>query len=88
MADGHVATREAAREIYSWLRPLELLWLAGTVAKTDDRGKGHQLPGVRAIRYWIDGDVARERFGFVATSYAQYRFSGAYAKVIDIAPGV
>src|SRR5688572_13730452 len=49
--DGHVVTREAAKEIYSWLRPLELLWLARTVKNTDDRGKGRQLPGVRSIRH-------------------------------------
>lgn len=76
--DGHLVTREAAQEVYSWLRPLELLWLARTVAKTKDRGKGRQLPGVRAVRHWIDGDVDRERFGFAPSSYAQYRFTGVY----------
>lgn len=77
--DGHVVTREAAREIYSWLRPLELLWVARTVVKTGgDRGKGRQLPGVRAVRHWVDGDGSRERFGFEPGSYARYRFTGVY----------
>lgn len=76
--EGYGVTRTAAREVYSWLRPLELLWLARTVAKTDDRGTGRQLPGVRAVRHWIDGDVPHERFGFAASSYARYRFTGVY----------
>jgi hypothetical protein len=72
--DGHIVTREAAKEIYSWLRPLELLWLARTVRKTDDHGKDRQLPGVRAVRHWIDGDVGPERFGLAPDSYSRYRF--------------
>src|SRR6266567_8984589 len=76
--DGSVVTREAAKELYSWLRPLEMLWVARTVAKTKDRGKGRQLPGVRAVRHWLDGEVGRERFGFAPSSYARYRFTGVY----------
>lgn len=76
--DGHIVTSEAAREIYSWLRPLELLWLARTVRNTDDHGKGRQLPGVRAVRRWIDGDFGPERFGLAPDSYSRYRFTGVY----------
>lgn len=76
--DGHVVTREAAREIYSWLRPLELLWVARTAAGTEDRGKGRQVPGIRAVRRWINGEAGRERFGFAPSSYAKYRFTGVY----------
>ena len=57
---------------------LEMLWLAQTVEMTKDRGKGRQLPGVRAVRHWIDGDVGRDRFGFAPNSYARYRFTGVY----------
>lgn len=76
--DRNVVTREAAREVYSWLRPLELLWVARTVANAKDRGAGRQVPGVRAVRRWISGEVGRERFGFAPSSYAQYRFTGVY----------
>jgi hypothetical protein len=73
--DGDV---EFARNIYSWVRPLELLWIARTVAKTGDRGKGRQLRGVRPVRHWVNGDVQREPFGFAPDSYRRYRFTGMY----------
>jgi hypothetical protein len=68
-----------ADEMYSWLRPLELLWIARTVALTDDQGKGRQLRGVRPVRQWVNGDVRREPFGFAFdAAYRRYRFTGAY----------
>lgn len=76
--DGQISTRDAANELYSWLRPLEALWVARAVTQTDDRGKDRQLPGVRAVRRWIDGDVGPERFGFPPSSYSRYRFTGVY----------
>lgn len=76
---GFVEPREAAREIYSWLRPLELLWVARTVMMTgEDRGRGRQLPGVRAINRWVDGDSKGERFAFEPSAYSRYRFTGVY----------
>lgn len=76
--DGEISTRDAANDLYSWLRPLELLWVARAVSQTDDRGKDRQLPGVRAVRRWIDGVVGPERFGFAPSSYSRYRFTGVY----------
>ncbi|MCA9063020.1 MAG: hypothetical protein KDA96_08175 [Planctomycetaceae bacterium] len=77
--DGHGVTGEAAREFYSYLRPLELLWLARTVKNTGDNGKGRQLPGIRAVRRWLDGNHGHERFGFYPDSYSRYRFTGVYS---------
>ncbi len=76
--DGHVVTPGAAKEIYSWLRPLELLWVARTVKRTNDRGRGRQLPGVRGVRNWIDCASKPERFGLAPSSYERYRFTGVY----------
>jgi len=76
--DEHVTTGEADRELYSYLRPLEILWLARTVENTSDHGKGRQVPGVRAVRRWTDGGHGLERFGFSPDSYARYRFTGVY----------
>jgi hypothetical protein len=76
--DGSVVTPQAATELYSWLRPLEMMWVARTVRTGKNLGKGRQLPGVRAVRYWIDGDMGCDRFGFAPSSYARYRFTGIY----------
>ncbi len=76
--DSPVVTREAQRDIYSWLRPLELLWVARTVDMTKDRGKGRQVPGVRSVRHWIDHETDPDRFGFGPDSFARYRFTGVY----------
>ena len=32
--------RNAAKELYSWVRPLEMLWLARTVKLTEEQGGG------------------------------------------------
>jgi hypothetical protein len=76
--DGAIASPQAARELYRWLRPLEILWVARTVKATDDRGKGRQLPGVRALRRWIDNEFRPSRFGFEPSAYDRYRFTGLY----------
>lgn len=76
--DDALASRQGAAELYSWIRPLEVLWIARTVATTGDRGLGRQLPGVQAMRHWIDHGESGERFGFAARSYERYRFTGAY----------
>jgi hypothetical protein len=76
--DGAIETPQAARELYGWLRPLEMLWLARTVKATGDRGKGRQLPGIRAVRRWLHEDVRGDRFGFDPSAYGRYRFTGIY----------
>lgn len=76
--DGHDVSSTSTGEVYSWLRPLELLWVARTIAKTDDGGRARQLPGVRAVRHWLDGEVSHKPFGFERSSYHRYRFTGVY----------
>lgn len=76
------SSRGSAEEIYSWLRPLELLWVARTIKMTKDAGKGRQLPGIRAVKSWLDDPKARRcsssRFGLSSESYRRYRFTGIY----------
>lgn len=77
--DGEAATtKEAAKELYAWLQPLEFLWVTHTVNATKDRGAGRQLPGVRAVRRWIDGGCKSRRFGLTSSARARYRFTGIY----------
>lgn len=76
--DEAVTSRQAMAELYSWIRPLEVLWIARTVSMTKDAGQGRQLPGVQAARQWISLKEASERFGFAAQSYERYRFTGVY----------
>jgi hypothetical protein len=74
--DGTVGTPQAGKELYRWLRPLEMLWLARTVTATDDRGKGRQMPGVRAVRRWLNDDPRPNSFD--PSAYERYRFTGIY----------
>ena len=76
--DGRLSTRAAMRSLYAWIRPLEALWLARTVNASEEAGKGRQLPGVRAVRRWLDDRRSPERFGFSSSSYDRYRFTGIY----------
>lgn len=73
-----LSTRAAMRSLYAWIRPLEALWLARTVIASEQAGKGRQLPGVRAVRRWLDERQSSERFGFSSSSYDRYRFTGIY----------
>lgn len=67
------------RDIYAWLRPLELAWVAQAVraAKSPGSLNGRQLPGRRAIQIAKDA-WARERFGLSADQYRRYRFTGPH----------
>lgn len=75
--DGAVASRAEAKELYRWIRPLELLWIARTTRATSDRGRGRQVPGVRAVRRWLD-DKQLDHFGLGPAPYERYRFTGVY----------
>jgi len=77
--DGTVASRDAARSLYTWIRPLELLWIARTFKATSDQAaERRQLPGVQAVRRWVEGGATEARFGMFPESYARYRFTGVY----------
>jgi len=77
--EGAVASRDAANSLYAWIRPLELLWIARTLKATSGNVlERRQLPGVQAVRRWIEGGETGERFGLFPESYARYRFTGVY----------
>ncbi|TDP74728.1 hypothetical protein DES47_101794 [Roseateles toxinivorans] len=67
-----------AKELYPWIKPLELLWVARAIEVTQEAGRGRQLPGIRPIRKWIEQDRRPGQFAFASSSYEQYRFTGAY----------
>lgn len=74
---GALLSRRAARDLYAWVRPLELLWVARTITSGSDAGRGRQVPGVLSLRRWLENPGAR-RFGFSPNSYELYRFNGVY----------
>lgn len=67
------------RDIYAWLRPLELAWVAQAVRSANSPGSlnGRQLPGRRAINNAKEA-WALERFGLSAEQYRRYRFTGPH----------
>jgi hypothetical protein len=69
-------SRSAAREIFEWMEPLELLWVARTLSLA--KPKGRQLPGQRAVRRWLDADQHPARFGLSPGQYRRTRFIGVY----------
>lgn len=78
--DGRESVSQATggKGLYPWIRPLELLWVARAAEVAKDGGRGRQLPGIRPIRKWIEQDKQPKHFSFAASSYEQYRFTGAY----------
>lgn len=77
--DSAALSREATNELYAWVRPLEILWVARAIAATDAQGadQRRQLPGVQAARRWLRNPKA-ESFGFTRDAYERYRFTGVY----------
>lgn len=69
--------RESARQLYEWVRPLELLWVARTLTLTGDDARRRQLPGQRAVHRWLDESSVTD-FGLSADQRARYRQTGAY----------
>lgn len=69
--------RQAARRLYEWVRPLELLWVARTLTLTSEDSRGRQLPGQRAVRRWLM-DRSEADFGLSAEQRVRYRQTGAY----------
>jgi hypothetical protein len=58
-----VTTRAQQRERYAWLRPLELMWVARTIALASD-WRLRSLAGRRSVRPWYEDDMQRtDRFG-------------------------
>jgi hypothetical protein len=78
---GHsVATRSKQGARYAWLRPLELIWVARTLALAQD-WRHRPLPGRRSVGPWYeqykDGHSA-ERFSMSADQFRAYRQTGVY----------
>ncbi|MBI1948580.1 MAG: hypothetical protein HYS27_23030 [Deltaproteobacteria bacterium] len=72
-------TRRDQRARYSWLRPLELLWVARTMELAPDDWRGRQLPGQRRVREWLDdGDKDVPRIGLSEEQFRRYRNTGIY----------
>ena len=70
--------REAAADLYTWIRPLELLWIARARELVPDHNlTGYQLPGIRAIERWFDG-TDPEHFGLSRDQLRRYRQTGVY----------
>lgn len=69
--------RQAARRLYEWIRPLELLWVARTLERTGENARRRQLPGQRAVRRWLE-NRAEPDFGLSMDQRVRYRQTGAY----------
>src|SRR5688572_20070045 len=76
-----VDTRGAQADRYAWLRPLELMWVARTVALAEDWGE-RALAGRRRVAPWCeayqDGRHAPDRFGMTSDQFRAYRQTGIY----------
>jgi hypothetical protein len=73
-----VATRAQQQDRYAWLRPLELMWVARTIALAED-WRERSLAGQRRVRPWYeyDGQIP-DRFGMSADQFRAYRQTGMY----------
>jgi hypothetical protein len=76
---GHsVATRAQQRERYAWLRPLELMWVARTIALAEV-WRDRSLSGQRSVNPWYnDHQQATDRFGMSVDQFRAYRQTGMY----------
>jgi hypothetical protein len=73
-----VETRAQQRERYAWLRPLELMWVARTIALAED-WRDRSLAGQRRVRPWYEVDnQSTDRFGMSADQFRAYRQTGMY----------
>jgi len=73
-----VATRTQQRERYAWLRPLELMWVARTIALAED-WRDRSLSGQRSVKPWYnDHEHATDRFGMSVDQFRAYRQTGMY----------
>ncbi len=73
-----VATRAQQQDRYAWLRPLELMWVARTIALVEDWPE-RSLAGQRRVGPWYeyDGQIP-DRFGMSADQFRAYRQTGMY----------
>lgn len=72
-----VITRSQQQGRYAWLRPLELMWVARTIALADDWQK-RALAGQRRVAPWYESDLEQDRFGMSMDQFRAYRQTGMY----------
>lgn len=88
---GDLSRRGDQRARYAWLRPLELLWVARTLASGQTTG---QLRGRRRVRHWLDAiEDGRwlPNFAMSPDQFRRYRqvgMYGAYRVVLRTVPGL
>ncbi|EGF33620.1 hypothetical protein IMCC9480_3398 [Oxalobacteraceae bacterium IMCC9480] len=68
---------------YTWLRPLELLWVARTIALAGTDWRKRSLSGQRRVQPWYDEakeakSRAAPRFGMSVEQFSAYRQTGMY----------
>ncbi|MBB5045954.1 hypothetical protein HNR60_000689 [Rhodopseudomonas rhenobacensis] len=77
-----VSTRPEQNARYAWLRPLELMWTARTIALAEADWKERPLPGRRRVQPWYDdyseGGEYAARFGMSEDQFRAYRQTGTY----------
>jgi hypothetical protein len=70
--------RDEQRSRYAWLRPIELLWVARTLASKQTTG---QLRGRRSVKRWLDrieDGHALPNFAMTPDQFRRYRQVGPY----------
>ena len=73
-----LANRFGSAERYAWLRPLELMWIARTISRAPDEGRGRQLAGQRRVRRWVHDGCRAPKLGMSAEQFKSYRQAGIY----------
>lgn len=73
-----VRTRKGAAQRYTWIRPLELMWVARTRSLLEGNTSGRQLPGIRAVKRWFDSRQMDNHFGLSEDQWDRYRQTGVY----------
>ena len=73
---GELTQRDAQRDRYAWLRPLELLWVDRTLESGQTTG---QLRGRRSIERWRNADHTPSNFAMSADQFRRYRQVGTYS---------
>ena len=79
LGDSPGRSPRAARALYAWLRPLELLWIARTLTHCPGpASRGRQLPGQRGVARWLETPRQVPTLGLTPDQLARYRQVGAY----------
>jgi hypothetical protein len=76
------STRAEQSSRYAWLRPLELMWGARTIALAEDDWRDRPLSGRRRVQPWYEDYTTQsscaDRFGMSVDQFRAYRQTGTY----------